>query len=344
MAFTKPRLILQRGTRSAQPDAADPLVAEGTLYAVTDESVVERSNGSAWESFIASGGDVYGPGSGTVDDTLVRWNGTGGALVQGSSTVLDDSNNLSGINTLTVSGSVNVSGTTQPAMTLTQGTLTDPATGLSLTATWNDASDTFVGLDVNITNTTSAAASRLLRLQVGGTERFAVSSVGTDRVVASVTSTLNLILGSISGTTADLYLNSAASAIRLIAATSADIEAGARLQFFGNSSAFPGQFFCDTGANDSAAFVVRSAATGIATRERIRWNAFGHMIFTELQGSETNPTTSQVASIAGSTGQVAIYSKSTKLIFAYNNGGTMTYISIPLDGSTTTWTHNTTAP
>jgi hypothetical protein len=48
--------IHRRGTRAAQPAATT--VTIGTLYFVTDESVVERSNGTAWESFSSIGGGV----------------------------------------------------------------------------------------------------------------------------------------------------------------------------------------------------------------------------------------------------------------------------------------------
>lgn len=54
----------------------------------------------------------------------------------------------------------------------------------------------------------------------------------------------------------------------------------------------------------------------------------------------SNPTTSVLSSLT----QAAIYMKADKLVIAYNNGGTMTYISIPMDGATTTWTHSTSAP
>jgi hypothetical protein len=40
----------------------------------------------------------------------------------------------------------------------------------------------------------------------------------------------------------------------------------------------------------------------------------------------------------------ATYVKNNKFVIAYNNAGTVTFISIPLDGSTTTWTHSTSAP
>ena len=44
-----PSDFVRYDTRANQPDAAD--VAIGTLYGVTDESVVERSNGTTWDPF-----------------------------------------------------------------------------------------------------------------------------------------------------------------------------------------------------------------------------------------------------------------------------------------------------
>lgn len=41
--------VIQRGTRAGQPAATT--VPVGTLYYVTDESVIERSSGSAWEAY-----------------------------------------------------------------------------------------------------------------------------------------------------------------------------------------------------------------------------------------------------------------------------------------------------
>lgn len=52
-AYRKTRKTHARGTRLLQPLAAD--VLEGTLYFVTDEGVIERSNGTIWESFSSSG-------------------------------------------------------------------------------------------------------------------------------------------------------------------------------------------------------------------------------------------------------------------------------------------------
>lgn len=61
---------------------------------------------------------------------------------------------------------------------VTQGTLTDPGTGLSGTATWNDGADLFTAWKLNVTDTASAANSLLLDLQVGGTTAFSVDKDG----------------------------------------------------------------------------------------------------------------------------------------------------------------------
>lgn len=68
-------------------------------------------------------------------------------------------------------------GATAP-LTLAGGTVTADAPPLTLTQTWNNSGVTFTGYLVNITNTASAAASKLLDLQVGGTSMFAVKKDG----------------------------------------------------------------------------------------------------------------------------------------------------------------------
>ncbi len=61
-----PRLqdAIQYDTRANQPAAT--AVDAGTLYGVTDEGLVERSNGTAWEIFVGAGGSLYTLGI-TVD-------------------------------------------------------------------------------------------------------------------------------------------------------------------------------------------------------------------------------------------------------------------------------------
>ena len=96
--------VIQRGTRASQPAATT--VSIGTLYYVTDEHVIERSTGSAWQSYIdamtgdSGSGGVKGlvpaPGSGDAaagkflkaDGTWATAGGGGGSwtLVSKSST------------------------------------------------------------------------------------------------------------------------------------------------------------------------------------------------------------------------------------------------------------------
>jgi hypothetical protein len=59
-----------------------------------------------------------------------------------------------------------------------------------------------------------------------------------------------------------------------------------------------------------------------------------------LTETTANPGTSDLTA----DGAVAMYNKADKLVFAYNNGGTMTYITLDLDGSDTSWSHSTSAP
>lgn len=54
----------------------------------------------------------------------------------------------------------------------------------------------------------------------------------------------------------------------------------------------------------------------------------------------TDPTATQLTD----GDHFSIYRKNDKFVIAYNNGGTITYLTIPLDGSTNTWTQSTTAP
>ncbi len=59
-----------------------------------------------------------------------------------------------------------------------------------------------------------------------------------------------------------------------------------------------------------------------------------------MDEADANPTSTQL----DTDDSVSIYNKADKFVIAYNNGGTITYLYIDLDGSDTTWTHTTTAP
>jgi hypothetical protein len=61
--------------------------------------------------------------------------------------------------------------------TISGGTLTS-SQPLTLNQTWSSSGTTFTGLQVNITDSASAAASQLFDLRVGGTSRFSVNKAG----------------------------------------------------------------------------------------------------------------------------------------------------------------------
>ena len=64
--------------------------------------------------------------------------------------------------------------------TITQGILTTDVKALDATATWNSAATTFTGIKLNVTNTASNDASKLIDLQIGGTTRFNVDASSGD--------------------------------------------------------------------------------------------------------------------------------------------------------------------
>ena len=68
-----------------------------------------------------------------------------------------------------------------------------------LTDTWNDGATTFNGIKLDVTDTASAADSKLLDLQVGGVSRFSVDKDGGATLTGSLTGSpveLGFALGS----------------------------------------------------------------------------------------------------------------------------------------------------
>lgn len=82
---------------------------------------VLQTNASGVLSFVTK---VSGPGSAT-DNTVARFDGTTGALIQGSSVVIDDSNNVTGVVALTASGTV----TADTVLAKTALQIEDPGAG-----------------------------------------------------------------------------------------------------------------------------------------------------------------------------------------------------------------------
>lgn len=75
---------------------------------------------------------------------------------------------------------------TPTRLSLALGTLTADKPVLNGTATWNESGTTFNALKVNITDTTSAAASKLLDLQVASSSKFSVTKAGLVTAASSL--------------------------------------------------------------------------------------------------------------------------------------------------------------
>lgn len=79
-------------------------------------------------------------------------------------------------------------GTVGNQLVLNQGTMTGASTPyLTHTATWSNAATTFIDHFVNITDTASNAASLLMKLQVGGSDRLTVDKAGNTSQAGSST-------------------------------------------------------------------------------------------------------------------------------------------------------------
>ena len=84
-----------RGLKGSTADRPTP--ENYGLYFNTDTNTIQRSNGTIWEDIVASG---FTPGTST-DNAIARFDGVDGAL-QNSGVLIDDANNMSGINDLSV--------------------------------------------------------------------------------------------------------------------------------------------------------------------------------------------------------------------------------------------------
>ena len=109
-------------------------------------------------------GDVVGP-SGATNNAVARWDTTTGKLLQDSGVIIDDSDNVTGVNNLTIDGDLTVSGTTTTVSSTTmevtdpniivnnggdQATANTAASGF--TVEMSDATDAVFGYDSTLTS------------------------------------------------------------------------------------------------------------------------------------------------------------------------------------------------
>lgn len=171
--YRKTRGIIRRGTRAAQPTASSVLV--GTLYNVTDESKVERSNGVTWDSFASTG---ISPGTFTTGSVIFA--GATGSLAQDNANFFwDDALNR-----------LNVSVLSTPSIITASGALTiAPATGQSLNIITAGAGDFSVNgqlvLDTSVGFIGIGLATPLMKLHIEQSADTFNGGLGLERAGSS---------------------------------------------------------------------------------------------------------------------------------------------------------------
>jgi hypothetical protein len=189
-------VVVLRSTGAISVSTASTNWDNTQLYARVYKITVAGSVVTAVEDHRAGPGGVHGPSATTVsgpssstDHAIARWDSTTGKLLQDSVVTIGDTGAISGAISLAVA----------------QGTITDPANALTVSSTWNDAADTFVGASIDITDTASAAASLIQRWRVGGTTMGSITKTGQFLVGTATPVEMNGSLApglQVSGTTA----------------------------------------------------------------------------------------------------------------------------------------------
>lgn len=135
-----------------------------TLANITAGSGITINNTAGGIEIVASGTSGVTTLTGTANQVLV--NGTSGTATAGAIT-------------LTLPQNIHTSATpTFAGLTITAGAVTVSTPYKSSTQTWNAAGVSFLGEQINITDTTSLAASRFVEYQVAGVARFSIRKDG----------------------------------------------------------------------------------------------------------------------------------------------------------------------
>ena len=107
-------------------------------------------------------------------DRLLFWDDSASKLTH---LTLGDNLSITGT-TLAASGAGSTPGGTDGTIQYNDGGVLEGNSDFTVDPDWNDAATVFTGLKLNVTDTASAAGSKLLDLQANGTNRFYMSSTG----------------------------------------------------------------------------------------------------------------------------------------------------------------------
>lgn len=144
--------------------------------AVNYERLAISSDGSNWAITAEKGGTGGNQGINYDAPVIQRFliNGSGVMTIQGSS-----------VYPASATPTLGRSGNEWPQAFLGGETVTASTPVLDLSQTWNNGAVAFTGALMNITNTASDAASKLLNVQVDGNDRFRFDSNGEFRILNS---------------------------------------------------------------------------------------------------------------------------------------------------------------
>ncbi|MEN6337041.1 MAG: hypothetical protein ABFE01_22520, partial [Phycisphaerales bacterium] len=144
-----------------------------------------------------------------TDNTIPRWDGTGGQQLQNSSLVIDDSNNLTGVAALTTSGAINKVTITPPAtgstLTIVDGGTLATAGAYSITLTATGATNVTLPTTGTLATTAATQPVDATLTALAGIDTADVSIIemtGSDAFGKVTSGGNNYILGSNSGNTA----------------------------------------------------------------------------------------------------------------------------------------------
>lgn len=91
------------GTWVLDPSGAETINGVATVSLLSGQSVVVSCNGTMLRTFFAGG---IGGSTATTDNALLRADGTGGATIQASPVIIDDSGNVSGVGSMNAGANI----------------------------------------------------------------------------------------------------------------------------------------------------------------------------------------------------------------------------------------------
>lgn len=187
-----------------------------------------------------------------------------------------------------------------------------------LADTWNNIATVFTALKMNVTNTNSAAGSKLVDLQVGGTSKFSVGKDG-DVTIVNPANTLTIgdglwSAGTYAGNTYEIKIGYSVATTARIGANGIMVRSGLNIGFGANVEAG-----CDATFSRVAAGIIKvdnagsgggsivTAAYTVATLPAAATAGAGARAFV----TDANSTTFNAAAASGGANKVPVFSDGT---------------------------------